>query len=566
MSVKVTNKDKKKPRADIPEDIRMNLGTRAIKSLRPPRFPDAGTAVREQTHTRPEGAVDVMLVNPPAPDGGIWIRTQHRVGRRSREEMVWPQCSLAQLGAMLHPDYKIHIVDAIAERMSWEEFEQLLREKAPKYYITQCTAPTLTNDMYGVMLAKSLGAATIAFGTHVTPMPMETMRDYPALDFILRGEPELTFRELIDVLENRQNDRPEWVDEMLKKTDPMWMQSPQHEPGSALQAMDFSCIRGLVWRHEGKVDINLDRPFIPNLDELPLPLHHLLPLDKYRMPMMKGPFSFIVTSRGCPAGCKYCIKHVSYQYSVRVHSPERIMKELWQLHDLGIHNIHMYADLFTVNREQVMGLCKRIIEEKLPIKWTCNSRVDYVDEEMLKMMGQAGCWLISWGLESGNKQILKKARKGADPKKAKRALTWAKKAGIKNWGYFIIGLPGETVETIRETIAFSKSLPLDIALFHIAAPYPGTPFFFEVVENNWFRKGTRWEEVDMDKGTILQYENLTAEELMYWQQRAFREWALRPGPMLTYLKMLFSDRHTFKRALRVGIEHLQWALLGRGQH
>ena len=125
MSVKVTNKDKKKARADIPEDIRMNLGTRAIKSLRPPRFPDAGTAVREQTHTRPEGAVDVMLVNPPAPDGGIWIRTQHRVGRRSREEMVWPQCSLAQLGAMLHPDYKIHIVDAIAERMSWEEFEQL---------------------------------------------------------------------------------------------------------------------------------------------------------------------------------------------------------------------------------------------------------------------------------------------------------------------------------------------------------------------------------------------------------------------------------------------------------
>jgi radical SAM superfamily enzyme YgiQ (UPF0313 family) len=242
------------------------------------------------------------------------------------------------------------------------------------------------------------------------------------------------------------------------------------------------------------------------------------------------------------------------------------MKELWQLHHLGIHNIHMYADLFTVNREQVMGLCERIIAEKLPIRWTCNSRVDYVDEEMLRMMGRAGCWMISWGIESANETILKRAAKGADPKKAHRALAWAKAAGIKNWGYFIIGLPGETVATIQETIAFSKQLPLDIALFHIAAPYPGTPFFFEVVENGWFREGTRWEEVDMDKGTVLQYDNLSAEELMYWQKRAFREWALRPGPALTYAKMLLTDRHTFRQAMRVGLEHLEWSFgLRRGR-
>ena len=100
----------------------------------------------------------------------------------------------------------------------------------------------------------------------------------------------------------------------------------------------------------------------------------------------------------------------------------------------------------------------------------------------------------------------------------------------------------------------------DIALFHVAAPYPGTPFFFEVVQNGWFKPGTRWEEVDMDKGTVLQYDNLSAEDLLYWQRRAFREWALRPGPFITYLKMLFSDPHTFKRALRVGLEHFSWAV------
>jgi radical SAM superfamily enzyme YgiQ (UPF0313 family) len=196
----------------------------------------------------------------------------------------------------------------------------------------------------------------------------------------------------------------------------------------------------------------------------------------------------------------------------------------------------------------------------LRIKWTCNSRVDYVDEEMLTLMGRAGCWMISWGIESGNEALLRRAAKGANPKKAKQALTWAKAAGIKNWGYFIIGLPGETLETIQETIALSKELPLELALFHVAAPYPGTPFFFEVIENGWFKEGTKWEEVDMDKDTVLQYENLSAEDLLYWQRRAFREWAFRWGPALTYAKMLFGDYQTFKRAVRVGIEHVNWAL------
>ena len=103
-----------------------------------------------------------------------------------------------------------------------------------------------------------------------------------------------------------------------------------------------------------------------------------------------------------------------------------------------------------------------------------------------------------------------------------------------------------------------EQLPLDIALFHVAAPYPGTPFFFEVVREGWFRPGTRWEQVDMDKGTVLDYPGLPAERLLYWQKRAWREWAFRPGPIFTYIKMLLSDFSTLKTALSVGIQHLQW--------
>jgi radical SAM superfamily enzyme YgiQ (UPF0313 family) len=470
------------------------------------------------------------------------------VGRRSRENMIWPQVSLAQIAALLVPEYTVQVVDCIATRMAWPEFEQLLEEKRPKYYLTQVTAPTVRNDMHGVFLAKALGAKTMAFGTHVTPLTLETMRPFPALDFILRGEPEMTLRELMDTLEGKTPSNPS-VAKMLVETRLTNIPFSNDNP--------YASIAGLAWRDGSEIVLNPDRPFIPDLDDLPVPMHELLPLDKQRMPMIKGPFTFIVTSRGCTAGCKYCIKHVSYQNSIRLSSPEKIVAEIQRLSDLGIHNIHMYADLFTVNREQVMGICEGILSAGINVKWTCNSRVDYVDEELLAMMGKAGNWLISWGIESANEQILKRARKGYKKEQAFKALKWSKAAGINNWGYFIIGLPGETEESIQETIAYAKELPLDIALFHIAAPYPGTPFFYEVVENGWFRPGTNWEEVDMDQSTVLDYADLHAERLEYWQKRATREWSLRPGPILTFIKGL-NTWEGFKSAMSVGWQTLRF--------
>jgi radical SAM superfamily enzyme YgiQ (UPF0313 family) len=533
----------------------VNLGASRLPPLRMANFPDADAIVAAgvRDRSRNPDAVDIMLVNPPTPDGALWIRTQHRVGRRTRENMVWPQVSLAQMGAMLVPSYKIKIVDANAERMGWKEFSELIDKYQPKYYLTQVTAPTLENDMYGTFLARARGAKTIAFGTHVTPIPLETMKTYPSLDMILRGEPDLTIRDLLDHLEGKLDERPDFICKMIDEHDATYRPS-FNEDGS----VNMHGIKGLVWRNGSETVVNATRPFIKNLDDLPIPLHHLLPYDKYRMPLMKGPFTFIVTSRGCTAGCIYCIKHVNYQFTVRLRSPEKIMEELWVLKKLGINYVNMYADLFTASREQVMGLCKLMIDEKIDMHWTCNSRVDYVDEEMLQMMGKAGCFFMTWGIESGSEQVLKHARKGAYPDKVERALRWSKAAGIKNWGYFIIGLPTETEETIRQTIDFAKKLPLDIALFHVAAPYPGTPFFFEVVREGWFRPGTRWEQVDMDKGTVLDYPGLPAERLLYWQKRAFREWAFRPGPILTYAKMLLSDASTFKTALDVGLQTLRW--------
>ncbi|MDD3827529.1 MAG: B12-binding domain-containing radical SAM protein [Anaerolineae bacterium] len=531
--------------SDHPE----NLGTRGVRPLPVATFPDVGRALAQlPTAVRPEGAVDVLLVNPPAPDGGIWIRSQHRVGRRSRENMIWPQVSLAQLAAVLSPDYTVDIIDAIPSRMGWQEFEELVAAKRPRYYVTQVTAPTLTNDMRGTFIARSLGARTIAFGTHVTPMPEPTLKAFPTLDYVLRGEPELTLRELLDTLDGREVGG-ERLQKLFREHDVDWTPGVKDDLGE---------IKGLGWRDgDCQIHINPDRPFIRNLDDLPLPMHHLLPWKKYRVAGMKGPYTFIVPSRGCPAGCRFCIKHVTYQYAVRVRSPENVLEELQMLWDLGLRNVHMYADLFTVNRDQVMGICEGMLSRGLKFRWMCNSRVDFVDPEMLQMMARAGCWLISWGLESADPEIRKRVRKGTTEAKIVQALNWSKAAGIMNWGYFIIGLPGETEETIRKTIDLAKKLPLDLALFHIAAPYPGTPFFFEVVEQGWFRPGTKWEEVDMDQSTVLDYPGLPAERIEYWARRAFREWALRPRPMFTFLRSM-NNWEAAKSAINAGWQALGW--------
>jgi radical SAM superfamily enzyme YgiQ (UPF0313 family) len=503
----------------------------------PPSIPMVSVAGLRQ----PFG-LDVLLVNPPSPNRDPYIRDVHRVGRNSREGTIWPQTSLAQLAAMFPETAALRVLDCIAEKMAWPRFEQLLLELRPRYYITHATAPTLTNDMRGAFLAKSLGAVTIAIGTHVSPATEDTLRAFPALDFVVRGEPEETVKELIGRLEGWKDARMEG-----QASNPPIFQS------SILSLQD---VRGIAYRRDGQIIINPDRPFVEDLDTLPIPRHELLPLERYKLPIVGGRYTFVVTSRGCPAGCRFCIKHVTYQNTFRFRSPAHIMQEVQKLVDLGTTNIHFEADLFTINREQVLGLCQALVDSGLPVRWTCNSRVDFVDEELLRVMGRSGCWMISWGIESGSPEILQRVRKGIRPEQVEQALRWSRAAAIRNWGYFILGLPGETEETIQQTIAFSKKLPLDLALFHIAVPYPGTPFWFEAQEQGWLRV-RRWEDFDMYSSAVVDYPNLTAEQLQAAARRAARAWSLRPGPIWTFVKEM-RNRDTLAQLMRIGVRYLSW--------
>lgn len=516
--------------------------------------------------------LDVLVLNPPSPDGDLFLRDIARVGRRTRDGIIWPQTALAQIGAVIQEaGYTVDVVDAIGLGMTWPDFEKYMWKHKPRYMVIHATAPTLTNDMRTTFVGKAVGTVTMAIGTHVTPMTRETLEAYPTLDIVIRGEPEMTILDVVKTID-RQVEIERATDTVPVGNSSLtapWRKLPFPDASylttrgrflgvsPELVARALRETQGLAFRNaHGEVQINPDRPFIENLDSLPLPLHHKLPWQKYKVPIVGGPYTFVLTSRGCPAGCRYCIKHVTYQASVRHRSPEHVLQEMYMLKEMGMHHIHFEADLFTVKKEFVYDLCNTIIKDGINLRWSCNSRVDFVDEEELALMKKAGCFMIAWGLESGSEAVLKRARKGTNPDRIRQTIAASHRVGIKNWGYFIIGLPGETVETIQQTITLSKSIPVDIALFHIATPYPGTPFYYEAVQNGWINM-EQWEDYDMYNHTVLNYPHLSSKDLEYWARRAAREWSLRPGPMMTFLKGA-SNPDTLGQLWQIGVNHLKW--------
>src|SRR5262249_16768717 len=191
------------------------------------------------------------------------------------------------------------------------------------------------------------------------------------------------------------------------------------------------------------------------------------------------------------------------------------------------------ADLFTVKKQFIYDLCSTMIKHGIRLRWSCYSRVDSVDQAELEIMHRAGCFMIGWALESGSVAVLRRAGKLTTLDRVHEMIATSSHLGITNWGYFQIGLPAETIMTIQETIAFSKRLLLDRALFRVATPYPGTPFYAEALERGWLRF-ERWE--DYGSRTVLGYPHLTAEQLDYWAQRAARAWEHRPAALRMFLK------------------------------
>ncbi len=467
--------------------------------------------------------VDMLLVNPPSPDRSIIIRDVNRCGRKTRERMIWPQTNLAYLASLVRDQFSVEIIDAIAEDINWDKFKQILKDKKPRYVASNIISTTLTNDMYIMFLAKSLGAATIGMGPHLTDRPEESLIRFPSLDFAIMGEAELTFVELIDVLENNGH---------------------------------LEAVKGIAFRNGSNIQINEERPFIENLDDLPMPAHDLLPLKKYRMPFF-GQYTFIVAGRGCPYSCIFCRQNVMWKNVVRMRSADSLLREVKYLLGLGVENIMFQADTFTANKKMVKELCRKIIKEKLEFKWACNTHIATINQEMVDLMKQAGCWMIAPGIESCSNKVLKNIRKQITVKQIYEVVEMIHKAGIEVWGYFVYGLPGDTKDTLEENTRCALELPLDMANFAVAAPYPGTPFYRQAVENNWL-VSTEWEDFDQNYSAIVDYGYLKPDDIIKAIKKANVKFFSRPKHAWRIFKEMFKDFSMVKPLFKILMEHLSW--------
>jgi radical SAM superfamily enzyme YgiQ (UPF0313 family) len=448
--------------------------------------------------------LDILFVNQPSPDSDFIIRDVNRSGRKTRERMIWPQTNLAwEAAVMRKAGFTVGLIDCIASKLSWEDLERRIREIRPRYVVANVISTALTNDMRLFFIAKSFDAITIAQGPHVTDKAIESLNRFPALDFACVHEVEETLKELIVGIEAG------------RKT---------HEG-----------VLGLAWRNGTNVIENERRPFISDLNTLPMPAYDLLPLDQYRMPFF-GNYVFIEAGRGCPYRCIYCRQTVMWQSKVRNRSAEAMFEEVVELRRLGVRSLMFQHDTFTADRKNVMKLCDLLIEARMDVRWCCNTHVNNVDPELVARMKKAGCWMIAPGFESASQEILNNVKKRSTVEQNVKAAHMIHDAGIEVWGYFMFGNPGETKATIDATIAMAKSLPLEIANFSVASPYPGTEFFSQAVENNWLVADANWEDFDQNYSPVVDYGHLRPNEIYDALKRANREFFLRPKQLKRILK------------------------------
>ncbi len=354
-----------------------------------------------------------------------------------------PPLGLAYLASALsEAGVEVRILDLVVFPYSRNMLQTLLEDFNPQ--VAGITAVTMTLDKaIGVIedikrIAPDI--LTVMGGPHVSFCARETLNAYPQLDVIVLGEGERTIVELVRAANN----------------------------GRA-----WAGVNGIAYRKDTEICFTKKRDLIENMDDLPVPDRRLLPLGRYRALGM--PIS-LTTSRGCPYKCIFCVGRKMVGAKVRYRSAGKIVDELEYLNSLNFHQINIADDLFTANKNHCNAVCDEIIKRGLQLKWTSFARVDTVSDAVLAKMKAAGCSAVSFGIESANPQILKTIKKGITLKQVEDAVDMCQRAEIIPFASFILGLPGETPETIKETMEFGNRLKkrgLSFG-FHLLAPFPGT--------------------------------------------------------------------------------------------
>ena len=416
---------------------------------------------------------------------------------------------------------EVRLKDYPGDEQGWEAFENNLRAFAPQALLLSITTPSLENDLEAARRAKAIdkGMLTIAKGAHFNTLDVATLERHPDLDAVLRGEYENTCRQLG---EGRARDR----------------------------------ILGMTWRDEtGLIYRNDDRPFETDLDSITFPARHLANNALYRRPDNGRMQTTLVTNRGCPYQCIYCLAAQVSGTRNRYRSVPNVVAEIRECVERhGIRDFLFRSDLFTQNRKWVVDLCRAILDEGLDIEWACNSRVDTIDPETLDWMRRAGCWIIAYGVESGDQETLDRIGKKTKIENAYQAIAMTRAARIRSSIYLLMGLPWDTPELIDKQIAFAKDLDPDILEIFYVYPFPGTPLYDLCVAEGLIKAGEIPREAYA--GPAVPGLHLSIEEMEQLRQRALRKFYLRPKIVIRTLAAVRSPKELFNY-MRYGFAQLR---------
>ena len=460
----------------------------------------------------------VLLIYPPSP-----VMNREERCQQPTDDLIvippLPPLDMLYLASIARKyGYEPRVKDYSFFNETLEDFKRDIERIRPRYLIVNAATVTLESDLAVLKAAKEIlgdEITTIAKGAHFNFLAREVMQTHDFIDIAFCSECELTFGEILQ--------------------------------GRALGDID-----GLCFREEFEIIQTKKRAFNDNLDELPYPARDLIDNSLYIRPDNGKKQAVIKVSRGCPYHCFFCLATPLNGAIVRKRSPKNIVGEIREcVEKYGIKNFIFWSDIFNLDKEWTRELCREIINSKLKIIFSTNTRADSADIETIKLMKKAGCRLVSIGIESGSQELLDKMGKKITLEQVRKTVKSFKKFGIQIYAYYVVGLPWETKETILKTLEFAKSLNTEYVSFYTAAALVGTRFY-DYVEQN------KLGELNYERPYYYPSVNthtLSKDEVFKLHKKIVRSYYLRP---LYILKMLFAIRSLkqFENYFKAGLKIL----------
>lgn len=473
----------------------------------------------------------VYFINPPFKEEyGKFSREQRSPAVTKSKTIYYPLWLIYAAAYTKKAGFQVEFVDAPAKQLGREDTYNIISKnvEGTKLFVIDTSTPSIYSDIEfaAELKIKYPEAFILLVGTHVSALPEETLKINEKIDGVARKEYDLIVKALAETIERGE---------------------------------DIATVKGLTYRKENKINATEDMEYIENLDEIPFAAEFIKEyLDErdYFFSPATYPEIQIFTGRGCPYRCNYCVyPQVMHGHKYRLRSPENVVAEFEYISENfpDVKEVVIEDDTFTVSKERVETICTLLIEKGLNkrLKWLCNARVNTADLELMKLMKKAGCRLLIPGIESGNQQILNNIKKGTKIEQYEPYVRNAKKAGLLIHACYMVGNPGETKQTMHDTLNLALKLNTDTAQFFPLIPYPGTEAYTWAKENGYISGDfNNYDKEDGNHNTVLNLPNISTKELTDFCDYARKKYYLRPSYILHRLWVGLRDPEDLKRSLK----------------